>query len=179
MPITTREILFARRPIGEPTLETFELAERTLRDPGEGELLVRNLWLSVDPYMRGRMSTAKSYVAGFELDLDKVVAHAVAVPRFAAISSFPPVRQDLAVVVPEDLPAASVLGAVREAGGKLLTGARIFDVYRGEQIGEGRTSLALALTFQAPDRTLTDDDVAPVRDRIVAALAQRGGELRG
>ncbi len=119
------------------------------------------------------------HVAGFELDLDKVVAHAVAVPRFAAISSFPPVRQDLAVVVPEELPAASVLGAVREAGGKLLTGARIFDVYRGEQIGEGRTSLALALTFQAPDRTLTDDDVAPVRDKIVTALAQRGGELRG
>jgi phenylalanyl-tRNA synthetase beta chain len=119
------------------------------------------------------------HVAGFELDLDRVVAAAVAVPRFRAISSFPPVRQDLAVVVPEELPASSVLGAVREAGGALLTDVRIFDVYRGEQIGEGRASLAVALTFQAPDRTLTDDDVAPVREKIVAALAQRGGELRG
>jgi NADPH-dependent curcumin reductase CurA len=67
MAVSTREILFANRPVGEPTLEVFELAERTLRDPGEGELLVRNLWLSVDPYMRGRMTQAKSYVAGFEL----------------------------------------------------------------------------------------------------------------
>ncbi|MBO9531674.1 MAG: NADP-dependent oxidoreductase [Solirubrobacteraceae bacterium] len=67
MGITTREILFAERPVGEPTLATFELTTRELRDPGEGEILVRNAWLSVDPYMRGRMSTAKSYVAGFEL----------------------------------------------------------------------------------------------------------------
>ncbi|MEH3054433.1 MAG: NADP-dependent oxidoreductase [Patulibacter minatonensis] len=67
MAITTREILFAQRPEGEPTLATFELGERELRDPGDGEILVRNLWLSVDPYMRGRMSTARSYVAGYEL----------------------------------------------------------------------------------------------------------------
>ncbi len=67
MAVTTREILFAKRPVGTPTLETFELSERTLRDPGEGELLVRNLWMSVDPYMRGRMTEAKSYVAGYEL----------------------------------------------------------------------------------------------------------------
>ena len=69
---------------------------------------------------------------------------------------------------------------MREAGGKLLRGVRVFDVYRGAQVGEGRKSLALALTFRAPDRTLTDDDVAPVREKIVAALAAEvGGELRG
>ena len=57
---------------------------------------------------------------------------------------------------------------------------RVFDLYRGAQVGEGRKSLALALTFRAPDRTLSDDDVAPLRDRIVAELASRhGGELRG
>jgi phenylalanyl-tRNA synthetase beta chain len=69
---------------------------------------------------------------------------------------------------------------VRGAGGKLLRGVRVFDVYRGAQVGDGRKSLALALTFQAADRTLSDDDVAPVRDKVVAALAdQVGGELRG
>jgi phenylalanyl-tRNA synthetase beta chain len=52
-------------------------------------------------------------------------------------------------------------------------------VYTGGQVGEGRRSLALALSFQAPDRTLTDEDVAPLRERIVAALAELGGELRG
>lgn len=67
MPITTREIRFAQRPHGTPTLECFALAERDLRDPAHGEILVRNQWLSVDPYMRGRMSEARSYVAGYEL----------------------------------------------------------------------------------------------------------------
>jgi phenylalanyl-tRNA synthetase beta chain len=55
----------------------------------------------------------------------------------------------------------------------------VFDVYAGEQVGEGRRSLALALSFRAPDHTLTDDHIAPVRDRIVLALGEIGGELRG
>jgi phenylalanyl-tRNA synthetase beta chain len=119
-------------------------------------------------------------VAAFEVDLDRVVSHAVAVPRYEDLTSFPPVRQDLAVIVAEDVAADDVVGAVRGAGGKLLQGVRVFDVYRGEQVGEGRKSLALALTFQAPDRTLSDDDVAPVRAKVVKALAaQVGGELRG
>jgi phenylalanyl-tRNA synthetase beta chain len=119
-------------------------------------------------------------VAAFEVDLDAVVAHAVAVPRYVDLTSFPPVRQDLAVIVGEDVAAETVVRAVRGAGGKLLQGVRVFDVYRGEQVGEGRKSLALALTFQAPDRTLSDEDVAPVRDKVVKALAQKvGGELRG
>jgi phenylalanyl-tRNA synthetase beta chain len=119
-------------------------------------------------------------VAAFEIDLDRAVAHAVAVPRYEDLTSFPPVRQDLAVIVGEDVAADAVVGAVRGAGGKLLQGVRVFDVYRGAQVGEGRKSLALALTFQAPDRTLSDDDVAPVRDKVVAALAKQvGGELRG
>jgi phenylalanyl-tRNA synthetase beta chain len=119
-------------------------------------------------------------VAAFELDLDRVVAHAVAVPYFEDLTSFPPVRQDLAVIVGEDVAADDVLTAVRGAGGKLLQAVRVFDVYRGAQVGDGRKSLALALTFQAPDRTLSDDDVTPVRDKVVAALAKHvGGELRG
>jgi phenylalanyl-tRNA synthetase beta chain len=87
---------------------------------------------------------------------------------------------DLAVAVPESVPAASVVEVVRRAGGELLETARVFDVFRGAQVGEGRVSLALALSFRAPDRTLTDEDVTPPRERIVAALADElGGELRG
>jgi phenylalanyl-tRNA synthetase beta chain len=72
-----------------------------------------------------------------------------------------------------------VLSVIRTAGGDLLADARVFDVYRGAQVGEGRTSLALALEFRAADRTLSDEDVAPLRDRIVDALKQElGGELR-
>jgi phenylalanyl-tRNA synthetase beta chain len=119
-------------------------------------------------------------VAAFELDLDAVVAAAELVPEYEDLTSFPELREDIAIVVDEAVPAATVLEAVRAAGGRLLQRAAVFDVYRGEQIPAGRTSLAIALTFRAPDRTLTDADVAPVRERIVARLAEElGGELRG
>ncbi len=119
-------------------------------------------------------------VAAFEVDLDAVIAHAAPVAQYEDLTSFPELREDIAVVVGADVPAATVLHAVRDAGGRLLARAEVFDVYRGEQIPAGRTSLAIALTFRARDRTLTDADVAPVREKIVARLAaQLGGELRG
>jgi phenylalanyl-tRNA synthetase beta chain len=95
------------------------------------------------------------------------------------VISFPAVRQDLAVVLPSEVTAEQALNAVREAGEGLLDEVRVFDVYSGAQVGEGRRSLAMSLSFRAPDRTLSDEDVAPVRERIVAALAKLGGELRG
>ena len=67
MPVPSREVRLARRPVGVPTAADFELAEVTLPDPGAGELLVRNLWMSVDPYMRGRMNDVKSYTPPFAL----------------------------------------------------------------------------------------------------------------
>jgi phenylalanyl-tRNA synthetase beta chain len=117
--------------------------------------------------------------AAFVVDLRKLAAVAPEVQSFSAFGSVPTLRQDLAVTLPEDVPARDVLHALRKAAGEMLDGAEIFDVYMGAQIGEGRRSLALALTFRADDRTLTDDDVAPVRERIVTALAELGGELRG
>ncbi len=119
-------------------------------------------------------------VAAFELDLDAVIAHAAPIPVYEDLTSFPELREDIAIVVDAGVPAAAVLDAVRAAGGRLLARAEVFDVYRGAQIATGRTSLAIALTFRARDRTLTDADVAPVREKIVARLAQDlGGELRG
>jgi phenylalanyl-tRNA synthetase beta chain len=67
---------------------------------------------------------------------------------------------------------------VREAGGDLLDAVELFDVYRGDQVGEGRKSLALRLAFRSPSRTLTDSDVASLRSSIEAALAELGGALR-
>ncbi len=118
--------------------------------------------------------------AGFELDLDAVTAAAEVAPAYRDMTSFPSVRQDLAVVVADDVGADRVLATVRKAGGALLAGVDVFDVYRGAQVGEGRASLALRLEFRAPDRTLTDEEVAGRREKIVAALRdQLGGELRG
>ncbi|MDQ6914857.1 MAG: phenylalanine--tRNA ligase subunit beta, partial [Actinomycetota bacterium] len=118
--------------------------------------------------------------AAFELDLDAVAdaAAAAEAPRYREVTEFPPLRQDLAVVVAEDVPAAKLIGVVRAAAGPLLEAVQIFDVYRGPQVGEGRVSLALALVFRASDRTLTDDEVQERREAIATALEGFGGELR-
>ena len=115
----------------------------------------------------------------FELDLDRLIAAAPTATGYEDLIGYPPLRQDLAVVLPLDVPAAEVVSAAREAAGELLRDARVFDVYTGAQVGEGRRSLALALSFRAADKTLADEDVAPVRERIVTALGRLGGELRG
>ncbi len=117
--------------------------------------------------------------AVFAVDLGKLAADAPQAIPFRAFPAVPSLRQDLAVVLPEDIAAARVLSAVREAAGEMLDDVSVFDVYAGEQVGEGRRSLALALSFRALDRTLTDEDVAPARERVVAALGELGGELRG
>jgi phenylalanyl-tRNA synthetase beta chain len=83
------------------------------------------------------------------------------------------VREDLAVVVPDAVSAAEVVDVVRGAGAALLSAVEVFDVYRDEQrLGAGNVSLALRLTYRAPDRTLTDDEVAAVRETISRALAR-------
>jgi phenylalanyl-tRNA synthetase beta chain len=90
------------------------------------------------------------------------------------------VRQDLAVVVGDDVPAADVLAVVRARAGELLEDLRVFDVFRGAQLGEGRVSLAVHLTFRAADRTLTDDEVRERVAAVVAALRDElGAEPRG
>jgi phenylalanyl-tRNA synthetase beta chain len=116
--------------------------------------------------------------AAFAIDLGKLAAVTPALPAFAAYASVPPLRQDLAVTLPETVAAAELLERVRSAGGEILEDASIFDLYTGEQVGAGRRSLALTLTFRAPERTLTDEDVAPVRERIIGELQEIGGELR-
>jgi phenylalanyl-tRNA synthetase beta chain len=110
----------------------------------------------------------------FELDLDALAEAAPQVVAFAEVSPYPEVRQDLAFVVDEDVPAAEILAAIREAAGGLLRELAVFDEYRNpETIGEGKRSLAFRLAFGSPERTLTDEDVAPVRASIVDALATR------
>ena len=117
-------------------------------------------------------------VAAFELDFDLLAQAAGGAAIYAAISSFPPVAEDIAVVVGEEQSAEAVLAAVREGGAELLHSVELFDVYRGEQVGEGRKSLALRLEFRAPGRTLTDDEVAQRRTAIEESLAGVGGQLR-
>ena len=115
-------------------------------------------------------------VAGFELDLSVVLPHAVVAPHYEDLTSFPAIRQDLAFWIPADRTAAELVEVVRGAGGKLLRDVRVFDVYARE----GQTSLAVRLEFRAGDRTLTDEEIAPQRKKIVEAVkAKLEGTLRG
>ncbi|MFJ8981940.1 phenylalanine--tRNA ligase subunit beta [Streptomyces sp. NPDC102282] len=113
-----------------------------------------------------------------ELDvLERAVDGALQAPR---ISSFPVATQDVALVVAADVPADAVEGALREGAGDLLESLRLFDVFTGEQIGEGNKSLAYALRFRAPDRTLTVEEASAARDTAVALATERtGAVLRG
>jgi phenylalanyl-tRNA synthetase beta chain len=116
---------------------------------------------------------------GFEAELSALVGAASAGEEtFEDVTAFPAVLQDLAVVVPDDVPAAQVRDAVLAGGGELLRTAEVFDLYAGEQLGEGRKSLALRLEFRAEDRTLTDEEVAAKRESIAAELSEIGGSLR-
>ncbi|MGN6377707.1 MAG: phenylalanine--tRNA ligase subunit beta, partial [Gaiellales bacterium] len=118
-------------------------------------------------------------VAVFELDVAELAALRTGVTAYRDVTSFPPLRQDIAVAVAEDVAAAEVVAAAREAGGSELASVEVFDVYRGPQVGGGRKSLALHLVFQAADRTLTDAEGDAARARVVAALSERfGAELR-
>jgi phenylalanyl-tRNA synthetase beta chain len=115
----------------------------------------------------------------FELDLATLFAAAPDTVEYEDVLTFPAVRQDIAVAVDEDVEASALLDAARAAAGPLLRDARVFDVYRGQQVGEGRKSVAIHLAFQSPERTLTDDEAAELRERIVAQLDEAfGAELR-
>jgi phenylalanyl-tRNA synthetase beta chain len=116
---------------------------------------------------------------GFEIATAALVGAATAGEEvYEDVTTFPAVHQDLAVVVPVEVSAVAVRDAVLGGGGELLRSARVFDLYEGEQLGEGRKSLALRLEFRAADRTLTDEEVAGLRDSIEAELEGIGGGLR-
>ncbi|MFL5890949.1 MAG: phenylalanine--tRNA ligase subunit beta [Solirubrobacteraceae bacterium] len=115
--------------------------------------------------------------AAFEVDLDVLFAGAPDALLYEDVISFPAVHRDLAIVVPEAVPAAEVVETIRTAS-PLLERVDIFDVYTGEQVGPGRKSLALHLTFRTSDRTLRDEEVDRQIEDIVGALRKLGGELR-
>lgn len=111
--------------------------------------------------------------AAAEIDLDALIAAAPATGDIPMISAFPMAKEDVALIVDEDMPAAAVERALRAGAGPLLESVWLFDVYTGPQIGKGKKSLAYALRFRAPDRTLTDAEAAAARDAAVAVAAER------
>jgi phenylalanyl-tRNA synthetase beta chain len=119
-----------------------------------------------------------SRAAAAEIDLGALIAAAPAIGDIPMISGFPVAKEDVALIVDNEVPAAAVERALRAGAGPLLESVWLFDVYTGPQIGEGKKSLAYALRFRAPDRTLTDAEAAVARDAAVAAAAERTGAVQ-
>jgi phenylalanyl-tRNA synthetase beta chain len=162
------EVAFA--PGGRPFLHPARSAEVTIGGQRAG-------WVGeLHPAVAAEAGAASG--VAFEIDAGPLLGGAESA-AFEDVTTFPAVSEDLAVVVSRDVPAERVRAEAEGAGGELLRSAEIFDVYEGEQVPEGKRSLALRLAFSAPDRTLTDEEVAPVREAIVSALAEIGATLRG
>jgi len=131
------------------------------------------------PLVRSAYNLPDAPLAAADLDVRVLIPHVPDKFDIEPVKSYPPVLEDLALVLPEDVPASTVAGLIRQTGGSLLAEVRLFDVFRGEQIGSGMKSLAYSLVYQAIDRTLTDEEVAKVRGKIIARLEHElGAKLR-
>jgi len=118
-------------------------------------------------------------VLAAEFDLRAFLQVTASQYETSGVSTYPPVLEDIALIVDEDVPAEKIESVIRQTGGKLLAEVRLFDVFRSEQIGPGKKSLAYSLTYQAPDRTLNDQEASQMRGRIVRRLENElGAKLR-
>ena len=108
-----------------------------------------------------------------ELDGGLLLKHVNLVPSYASLPKFPVVSRDLAIVVEDNVSADAIDKLIRDVGGELLKGITLFDVYKGTQISEGYRSLAYSMTYQALDRTLTDDEVSQLHDKIQQSLLEK------
>ncbi|HUG33688.1 MAG TPA: phenylalanine--tRNA ligase subunit beta [Anaerolineales bacterium] len=129
------------------------------------------------PLVKEKYDVGDAPVIVAEFDLD-ALRNATPTYGIVPVSEFPPVFEDIAVVVDESVAAARVESLIRQMGGKIVTSVRLFDVYRGDQIGSGKKSLAYSLTYQS-DKTMTDAEAAAIRTRIVKRLEHEvGAKLR-
>jgi len=154
---------------------TWERGEHPAMHPGRtARLLVGGVDAGalgeLHPVVRAAFDLPDVPVAVMELDLDVLLSDWGAAVSMHAISAQPAVYEDLALVVDDTTPAAQVAALIRQTGGRLLVDVRLFDLYRGQPIPPGKKSLAFSLTFQAPDRTLTDKDTRKLRGKIVRRL---------
>ena len=163
----------AYEPTEHPSFHPGRVAQLTV----EGEPM--GVFGELHPLVVENFDLPTQPVLAADLDLETLLTRVPETYRVAPLSRYPTVRRDIAVIVDEGVPAAEVQRVIEQAGGKLLRRVQLFDVYRGEQIGAGKKSLAYALTFQADDRTLTDRDANRLRDKIVRRLqATLGATLR-
>ena len=121
---------------------------------------------------------AKEAVYVMEINLDKLLSKKVGKMKYKEISKFPSVKKDLAVVVDKNIAAGDIAGVIKKAAGSLLLGTKVFDVYTGTGLEENKKSIAYSLEFGANDRTLTDEEINQILEKIIANLEKNGATLR-
>ncbi len=167
----------------------YEAAEHPTFHPGKCARIVSGetqvgIFGELHPLVRQNydwpVTYARTPILAADLNLDTLLAMIPPLYETVPPPAFPPVLEDLAFIVDEAIPAGQVEALIRQTGGRVVSEVRLFDVYRGDQVGAGKKSLAYSLTYQVPDKTLTDKDVAGIRTRIVRRLEQElGASLRG
>jgi phenylalanyl-tRNA synthetase beta chain len=162
----------SRAPFNAAYLHPGKAAEIRVKDQTAG------IFGELHPMVKGRYGFDPFPVLVAEFDLDVLRA----IPptyKVTPVPEFPPVLEDISIIIAETVPASMVEALIRQTGGKSVTNVRLFDVFHGEQIGAGRKSLAYSLTYQAPDKTMTDAEAAAIRNKIVKRLEQEvGAKLR-
>jgi phenylalanyl-tRNA synthetase beta chain len=158
----------------------FEPAELPSYHPGKcARVLLAEQELGVfgelNPLLAERFELPPDPLLAAELDLGVLMVHMPDRFQVQPVPAYPPALEDLAVVVDEGVPAERVKEVIQQGGGKTLTEVKLFDVYRGGQIGPGKKSLAYSLTYQSPDHTLTDPELVQTRQRIIRRLEQELG----
>lgn len=119
----------------------------------------------------------RAYVA--VIDMPYIVEAASFDKKYEGIAKFPAVTRDISMTVPKSVMVGEIEAIIEKKGGKLLESFKLFDIYEGDQIAEGFKSVAYSIVFRAKDRTLSDEDITTVMDKILAALKELGAELRG
>lgn len=162
----------------------FVVDQDTIFHPGKSaQIMIGNNSVGtmgeLHPVIKERYEFGSAAVLAAEIDVDSLMPLITDRYDTAGISNFPPVLEDIAIVVDENVTADQVAATIRQGGGKLVTQVRLFDIFRSEQIGTNKKSMAYNLTYQSFDRTLTDMDAAQIRQKIVRRLEQElGAKLR-
>ncbi len=163
---------------------SYRAAEHPSLHPGKtAEILIGDQVVGVmgelHPLVKANYEMGEPPVLVAEIELAPLLTASKILFDVEPIPTYPPVLEDLAVVVDEDVTAAEVEEILRMGGGEYLAKVQLFDIFRGKQVGEGKKSLAFNLTYIAPERTLTDEEVSKLRQKIIYLLDDKlGAELR-
>jgi phenylalanyl-tRNA synthetase beta chain len=163
---------------------TYTAGEHATFHPGKcanvwsGDVLLGTFG-EIHPLVKEQYELEKAPVLAAELDVEALLKAMPLRYETVPVPVYPPVLEDLAVVVDEATPAAAVLDVIRKSGGNLLEDVFLFDIFRGPQIGEGKKSLAYSLIYRSADKTLSDKDTQKIRKKIIYMLEKElGAKLR-